>query len=90
MTGTPLGDLDLQKRVQNEKKFTHWETLPNGGRRYTLEIGGRSGWKARYVKEVNTEEETVRFYQEIYNDKGQLVELHDKYPKDKGHQKIKG
>lgn len=77
-----------KKRSQNEGKFTHWEPLPDGGRRYILEIFGRSGWKARYVKEVDTEEETVRFYQEIYNDQGQVVELHDKYPEDKGHRRI--
>jgi hypothetical protein len=78
-----------KKRSQNEKKFTDWESSPDGGRRYTLEISGRSDWKARYIKEVNAEEETVRFFQEIYDDKGRLVEIHEKYPEDKGHQKIK-
>jgi hypothetical protein len=78
-----------KKRAQNEKKFKHWEKLSDGGRRYTLEIAGRSGWKARYIKEVNAKEETVRFYQEIHNDKGRLVEIHEKYPEDKGHQKVK-
>jgi len=33
-------------------------------------------------------EETVRFYQEIYNDQGELVEFHQKCPEDTGHQRI--
>jgi hypothetical protein len=31
---------------------------------------------------------TVRFYQEIYDDTGKLVEIHHKYPVDQGHQKV--
>ena len=46
------------------------------------------GWLARYVKEVDASELTLRFYQEIYDDFGQLVEVHEKYPIDKGHEKI--
>ncbi|MEM7827061.1 MAG: hypothetical protein QXQ40_02455 [Candidatus Aenigmatarchaeota archaeon] len=38
------------KRQLNERKFTGWEELPDGGRRYWLEVKGRHGWKARYVK----------------------------------------
>lgn len=30
------------------------------------------------------------FYQEIYNSNGNLVEVHEKFPADKGHGKIKG
>jgi hypothetical protein len=76
------------KRKTNEKKFSDWELLVNGGRRYWLEVRGRHGWKARYVKEVDAMEETVRFYQEIYDDKGILVEIHEKFPVDKGHRKM--
>lgn len=79
-----------KKRDQNEKKFINWDELENGGRRYILEITGRLGWKARYVKEVDLVEETARFYQEIYNDKGELVEIHEKFPIDKGHLRTKG
>lgn len=79
-----------KKRDQNERKFTKWDDLANGGRRYILEITGRLGWKARYVKEVDLMEETTRFYQEIYNDKGELVEIHEKCPIDKGHLRTKG
>lgn len=78
----------MSTRPQNERKFGSWEELPNGGRRYWFEVAGRRGWKARYVKEVDADENTVRFWQEIYNDQGKLVEIHEKYPVDKGHQQV--
>ena len=78
----------MSTRDQNERKFTNWETLPTGGRRYWLDLLGRQGWKARYVKEVDANEVTVRFYQEIYDETGKLVEVHKKYPIDRGHQKV--
>ncbi|MDP2276941.1 MAG: hypothetical protein Q8K51_01840 [Nitrospirota bacterium] len=77
------------KRKLNEKKFSNWEILLNGGRRYWFEITGKHGWKARYVKEVDSMEETVKFYQEIYDSNGNLIEIHEKFPVDKGHRKIK-
>jgi hypothetical protein len=77
----------MSSRAQNEKKFGTWEELPNGGRRYWLDIAGRLGWRARYVKQVDAQENIVRFWQEIYEDQGKLVEIHEKYPVDKGHQK---
>jgi hypothetical protein len=78
----------LASRQQNERNFSDWTDLPDGGRRYWLEVAGRSGWFARYVKEVDRDETTTRFYQEIYDDTGELVEIHEKYPVDKGHQKV--
>lgn len=78
------------KRRINEKKFTKSENLPGGGRKYLLEIKGRHGWKARYVKEVDANEETIKFLQEVYDDKGNLIEIHEKFPVDKGHRKVKG
>jgi hypothetical protein len=51
-------------------------------------VSGRRGWNARYIKEVNAQEETIRFYQEIYNAEGELVERHQKFPPDTGHEKI--
>jgi hypothetical protein len=39
---------------------------------------------------VDASEFTLRFYQEIYDNSGQLVEVHEKYPVDKGHGKIGG
>jgi len=81
--------LDEAKRRRNERKFGNWEELPGGGRRYWYEVRGRHGWKARYVKEVDAFERTVRFWQEIYDEKGRLVEIHEKFPVDKGHRKVR-
>ena len=49
---------------------------------------GKLGWKAKYLKQVNKDEITIRFWQEIYNNLGILVEIHEKYPIDKGHIKL--
>jgi len=78
----------MSTRSQNEKKFDKWDELPNGGRRYRLDVSGKLGWLARYLKEVNANETTVRFWQEIYDEKGKLVETHEKFPVDKGHKKV--
>ena len=48
-----------------------------------------SGWKAVYLQEVDEKESVVRFWQEIYNENNELVEIHEKYPEDKGHVIIK-
>ena len=80
--------MDQAKRRQNEKKFGTWEELSDGGRRYWYEVQGHSGWRARYVKEVDQNERTIKFYQEIYDEQGKLVEVHEKYPVDRGHQKV--
>lgn len=77
------------KRKENEKKFRCWVELPGGGRRYIYEVSGKRGWKAKYVKEVNVREETMRFDQEIYDDQGKLVEIHEKYPEDKGYREVR-
>jgi len=76
-----------RKRSENEKKFHSWEGLVDGGRLYFYEVQGHRGWKARYIKEVNALEETVRFWQEIYGEAGRLVEIHEKFPLDEGHKK---
>jgi hypothetical protein len=62
--------------------------LEDGSRKYWFEITGKYGWKAKYVKITNSNEITISFTQEIYNDKNELVEKHEKYPVDKGHIKI--
>ena len=67
----------------------NWEELPNDGRRYWLDVKGRLGWRARYVKVVDLEEKSVLFFQEIYDEKGDLVEIHEKFPLDKGHRNHK-
>jgi hypothetical protein len=78
----------MNTRAQNEKKFGQCEELPEGRRRYWLDVPGKLGWRARYQKEVDASETTVRFWQEIYDDQGRLVEIHEKFPVDKGHQKL--
>ena len=78
-----------KRRRLNERKFPNWEELPSDGRKYWLEISGKFGFKARYVKEVDNQENTVRFWQEIYNNNGQLVEIHEKYPQDLGHKNMR-
>ncbi|KPA12936.1 hypothetical protein MHK_006858 [Candidatus Magnetomorum sp. HK-1] len=78
------------KRKKNEKKFASWDELSDGGRRYFFEVRGQYGFKARYVKEVDKSEITTKFYQEIYDNKGQLIEIHEKYPVDIGHVKVGG
>ena len=82
--------MDVHKRRQNEHTFGAWIDLPNGGRRYSLDVKSRSGWRARYLKEVDSEELTVRFWQEVFDGDGHLREVHEKYPTDLGHQKITG
>jgi hypothetical protein len=77
----------MSTRSHNEKKFGAWEELAGGGRRYWFEVTGKQGWKARYVKEVDAREKTVKFWQEIRDGNGQLVEIHEKYPADTGHRK---
>jgi hypothetical protein len=49
----------MNSRVQNERKFRSWEELPGGGRRYWLDVLGRLGWRARYLKEVVAQEVTL-------------------------------
>ena len=75
-------------REQNERKFGQWTELPDGGRRYWLDVAGHHGWRGRYLKEVDRQEATVRFWQEIYDASGKLVEIHEKFPVDLGHRKV--
>ena len=78
----------VSTRAQNERKFGTWDELPGGGRRYRLDVTGRLGWRACHLKEVDAEEKTLRFWQEVYDDQGKLVETHQKFPVDRGHQKV--
>jgi len=52
-------------------------------------VAGRYGWRARYLKEVDANETTLRFWQEIYDVQGILLEIHEKYPVDTGHRRIR-
>ena len=77
------------KRVQNEAEFDFWQELEQGGRKYWFDVKGKSGGFARYIKTVDKNEITVLFVQEIYNSNGELTDIHEKYPVDKGHKKLK-
>lgn len=81
--------MDYKKRLENEKKFPNFEEFPDGSRKYWFELAGKLGWKAIYVKTVDANETTLSFMQEIYDEKGNLAEIHEKYPIDKGHIKIR-
>lgn len=78
----------MSTREQNERKFSNWQELPGGGRLYWLDVRGRQGWRARYVKEVDLDETTLRFYQEIYDGDGKLAEIHEQFPVDRGHKNV--
>ena len=81
--------MDEDKRRQNERKFRSWEPFAQGGRHYWYEVTGRYGWKARYVKEAYADEKTLRFTQGIYDNTGELVEIHQKCPPDTRHRQVK-
>lgn len=76
-------------RQQNEVKFGNWRELPHGGREYWLNVPGRHGWTARYIKEVDVNEVTLRFWQEVRDETGQVVEVHEKFPEDRGHKRTR-
>ena len=78
----------MSSRTANERKFGTWETTATGGRIYSRLIAGRSGWSAAYRKEVDDKENTVRFWQEIFDESGRLREIHEKFPVDRGHRKV--
>lgn len=78
----------MASREQNERNFGTWEELPNGRRRYVRDYTGRAGGRARYVKDVDKVEQTVRFAQEIYDREGRLVAMHEKFPVDLGHREL--
>ncbi len=75
-------------RQKNEKEFESWTERRDGSRIYSFEISGKLGWKAKYLKEVDSEEVTLRFGQEVYDENDILRELHEKYPLDRGHKKM--
>ena len=78
----------MATRQQNERTFQFWVELASGSRIYFRKISGRSAGFARYFKEVDAMENTVRFWQEIYDRDGKLVARHEKFPFDSGHQSV--
>ena len=83
-----MDELLQDKRKKNERKYEHWDELPDGARKYSKDVKGRTGWFARYVKIVDSNEVTLEFVQEIFNERGKLIEMHEKFPVDKGHKKF--
>lgn len=78
----------MASRAQNERTFKHWEELQTGGRRYFRDFAGRAGGRARYIKEVDADERTTRFAQEIYDQTGRCAAVHEKFPVDLGHKQL--
>jgi len=79
----------MANRHQNEKEYGNWHELPDGGRRYWRDRKGHVSGFQRIIKIVDADENTLEVVQEIYNDDGELVEYHQKYPEDTGHQIIR-
>jgi hypothetical protein len=71
--------MDEKKRKANETEYNLWTENDKGGRIYYFEINGKLGWKAKYLKEVNKDEITIRFWQEIYDERKILREIQEKY-----------
>lgn len=78
----------MATRSQNEHDFPNWEELPDGGRRYWVDKPGRVRGFARYIKIVDANEVTLSMMQAIYDEDGKLIERHQKYPIDTGHQRV--
>ena len=78
----------MATREQNERRFTNWEDLPDGGRRYWMDRSGAVSGYQRMIKVVDAEEVTLQVVQEIYNDEDVLIERHQKYPVDTGHETL--
>jgi len=80
----------VSSRQQNERRFRNWDELPNGGRRYWIDRAGEFRGFQRMIKIVDADETTLQVVQEIYNDQGILIERHQKYPVDTGHEILDG
>lgn len=78
----------MATRRENEREYPNWVGLSEGGRRYWRERPGGDFGFCRYVKVIDKNERTVIFLQEIYDDEGNLIEVHQKYPVDTGHQNL--
>jgi len=76
-----------KKRNQNEKEFQNWSETQNGGRLYWKETlaGDKSGRVSRYEKTVDCNEITLSFVQKILDRNRNTIEIHEKFPINKGH-----
>jgi hypothetical protein len=80
----------MASRQQNERRYPQWLDLPDGGRRYVRTIIGRDAGFARYIKTVDANETTTSIIQEVYDDGGRLIGIHQKFPVDTGHTDVTG
>lgn len=78
----------MARRKRNERRFKHWEDLPNDARRYWYDSEREDGFTIRYIKVVNANEQTMALIQEVYDRSGKLVEVHEKFPVDRGHRRV--
>lgn len=79
----------MATRTENEATFEHWADYPDGARTYWYEVKGKVKGHARYVKRVDEFEQTLSFRQEVYDEDGTLIEIHEKSPADTGHVRLK-
>jgi len=78
----------MATREQNERRFKQWQDFADGGRRYWTDRRGIISGFQRLIKIVDEHEKTMQIVQEIYNEEGILIERHQKYPVDSGHERI--
>lgn len=76
----------MATRKQNERRFGNWEELEDGNRRYWTDRKGAESGFQRMIKIVDSDENTIQVIQEIYNDDDVLIERHQKFPVDTGHE----
>ena len=74
----------MSTRNQNEKKFGQWVELPDGGRRYRIDVAGHLGWQARYLN-LNTEMESHaeaqgRRGEEVTKNKSPIFRVNGDFP----------
>jgi hypothetical protein len=80
----------MATREQNERRFQNWQEFSDGTRRYWMDRAGAVSGFQRMIKVVDADEKTMQVLQEIYNDEGELIERHQKYPVDTGHERLIG
>ena len=80
--------LQVATRKENEKRFKNWDEISTGGRRYWYDRKGAVSGFQRIIKIVDVDETTLQLLQEIYDDEGNLIERHQKFPIDTGHEEL--
>jgi hypothetical protein len=76
----------LALQLEREQKYLFYTQFRSGSRTYyTAKELGRVSGSSRYALHVDASENVVWFRQEIFDDAGNLVEVHVKRPVDTGH-----